>query len=623
MSLKMASLPVLWLSQARGKDSEPRAISVNLCLAAAMRFSAGESWKRVSVHSLAVRFRGVAMYIGLGTIETRASFPLGANTPITIAVGDFNGDGKLDVASSNYLPSGSVTVMLGNGDGTFHLGATYPVGVQPFYIASADFRHEGILDLVVGDFSSNNVYVMLGSGDGTFQAAVPYPTSGNPFAVSTGDFNGDGKLDIIVLAEPAAECDCIEVLPGNGDGTFGSAIITPVPYNIDGLAFAVGRFNKGNNLDVAVAGQFGTANQVDILLGNGDGTFTPDGFYPVGSGPQSLAVADFNGDKKADLAVGSYQFGSIGVLLGNGDGTFQQAVNYGTATPTDVIVEDLDGDGKLDLIASNFGGVGLAGVSVLKGNGDGTFQKGKFYPAGDEVSYVAAGDFNGDHKIDLALPDYRADFVITLLNTGVVSFSPTTPIDFPFQLVNTTSVAQTVTLKNTGTTALTISAIKTSGQFSTTSTCGTSVAPGAMCSLKVTFSPKTQGSKSGAISIKDSASTKPQVIELSGAGTVVELSPLSLTFGSQKVGSKSAPQSVKLTNTGTAAIGISQIIDSGTDGGDFLETNNCPSSLNAGANCSITVTFDPRKTGTRTAKISISDSGGGSPQSVPLTGVGD
>jgi hypothetical protein len=275
----------------------------------------------------------------------------------------------------------------------------------------------------------------------------------------------------------------------------------------------------------------------------------------------------------------------------------------------------------MDLVGANL--TLPSGVTVWTGNGDGTFQAGLYYADGKEDEFVAVGDFNGDRKPDIVVADFLGADVITLLNTGVVSFSPTTPIDFPFQLVNTTSVAQTVTLKNTGTTALAISGMTTSGQFSTTSTCGSSVAPGAMCSLKVTFSPKTQGSKSGTISIKDSASTKPQVIELSGAGTVVELSPPSLTFGSQKVGSKSAPQSVTLTNTGTAAIGISQIIDNGTDGGDFLETNNCPSSLNAGANCSITVTFDPRKTGTRTAKISISDSGGGSPQSVPLTGTGD
>jgi hypothetical protein len=236
--------------------------------------------------------------------ETRASYPLGppsgAPLPVSLAVGDFNNDGKLDVATANYLPSGSVSILLGNGDGTFHAGPVYAVAVQPFSIAAADFRHKGILDLVVGDSLSNDVYVMLGNGDGTFQAAVPYATSGRPFAVSTGDFTGDGKLDIIALADSAEVCECLEVLPGNGDGTFGQATITPVPYGSTGYAFAAGYFDEDGKLDLAVSGVSASA-QVNILLGNGDGTFTPDGFYPVFSDPESVAVGDFNDDKNADL----------------------------------------------------------------------------------------------------------------------------------------------------------------------------------------------------------------------------------------------------------------------------------------------------------------------------------
>jgi len=123
--------------------------------------------------------------------------------------------------------------------------------------------------------------------------------------------------------------------------------------------------------------------------------------------------------------------------------------------------------------------------------------------------------------------------------------------------------------------------------------------------------------------ISDSASSKPQVIELAGMGTVVELSAQSLNFGSQKVGSKGAPQTVQLTNTGAGALTINKIIDNGINGIDFPQTNNCPSSLGAGASCTITVTFQPQKTGTRTGQISITDSGGGSPQVVPVSGTGD
>ncbi len=561
----------------------------------------------------------------LAQFETRGSVFI-STEPFAIATGDFNRDGSLDLAvSSYYSVFNGVTILLGNGDGTFRLGGTYAAGVQLLYIAAASFRRNGILDLVVGDSLSNDVYVLLGNGDGTFQPAVPYPTSGNPFAVSTGDFNGDGKPDIIALARPASECACIEVLPGNGDGTFGTAIITPVPYNIDGYAFAAGRFNDDSKLDVAVSGAFGSGAQVDILLGHGDGLFRADGYYEVLGSPESVVVADFNGDGRADLAVGNLAGESVSVLLGNGDGTFQQAANYATQYPSWLIAADLDGDGKIDLAASNGGELGIpAGVSVLKGNGDGTFQPGVFYQAGrEQVSYVAAGDFNGDGRPDLVVADFIDESVITLLNTGVVSFSPTTPVNYPFQVLGTTSPAQTVTLTNTGTSALTISAMKTTGPFATSSTCGSSVAPGAQCALSVRFSPTVLGAASGLISIRDSASSKPQVIEITGAGTVVGISPLSLNFGTQAVGSKSAPQKVQLTNTGTTTLSITQLIDSGNNPDDFPQTTNCPKSLATKASCTVTITFEPKKTGACTGTLSITDNGGGSPQTVPLTGTGD
>jgi hypothetical protein len=127
----------------------------------------------------------------------------------------------------------------------------------------------------------------------------------------------------------------------------------------------------------------------------------------------------------------------------------------------------------------------------------------------------------------------------------------------------------------------------------------------------------------GNIYIRDSASSKPQVIELRGAGTVVELSPLSLNFGTQKVGTQSASKQIQLINTGTAALTITKLIDNGSNSTDFPQTTNCPSSLNAGASCTVTIIFKPQKTGTRNGVLSIADNGGGSPQTVPITGTGD
>ena len=186
-----------------------------------------------------------------------------------------------------------------------------------------------------------------------------------------------------------------------------------------------------------------------------------------------------------------------------------------------MIAQDFDGDGKVDLAATCEGPPPQyqPGVSVFKGSGDGTFEAGVFYPAGIGTSYVAAGDFNGDHKPDLVLVDSLAHTVITLLNTGVASFSPTTPLNFKMQAVGTTSAPQTVTLTNTGTTELKIQSMKASAEFTMKSTCNARVAPGAACKISATFSPTQKGAKTGAITIIDNASSKPQVIELLGTGT--------------------------------------------------------------------------------------------------------
>ena len=202
-----------------------------------------------------------------------------------------------------------------------------------------------------------------------------------------------------------------------------------------------------------------------------------------------------------------------------------------------------------------------------------------------------------------------------------VTLSPTKLI-FSTQVVFTTSAAQTVTLTNTGLGILGIVKIGVSGPFIQKNTCGKSVAAGASCTFTVTFKPTTIGTLTGAISITDNAGNSPQSLALTGFGTYIALAPTSLNFGNQTVGTKSLPKRVTLSNKGSVAVSITGISFTGTNASDFAETNTCGTSVAAGASCSITVTFTPSATGSRSATLSVTDNGGASPQKVSVAGTG-
>jgi hypothetical protein len=343
----------------------------------------------------------------------------------------------------------------------------------------------------------------------------------------------------------------------------------------------------------------------------------------VDSVPSSVAVADFNGDKNLDIVVANGGGTSVNALLGNGDGSFQSAARYLTnGFPIGVAVTDFNGDGKLDLAVADLDF--SSGISVLLGNGDGTFQPSTYYPDGKTARFVAVGDFNGDHKPDLVVADDSlSSLVIVLLNTGVVSFSPTTPMLFPAQLAGAISAPQSVTLTNTGARPLSISSMRVKGsqfQLSSTTTCGSTVPAGGSCLLSTRFRPESKGPKSGLLVISDSASSQPQVLELFGDGTVVELSATQVTFPDTKVGTKSAPIAVSLRNTGGTPLNFTRIQITGSD---FSETNTCGSQIGAGGTCQLSLVFAPTKAGLGSATLHLVDDGGGSPQTIALSGTGD
>jgi hypothetical protein len=213
---------------------------------------------------------------------------------------------------------------------------------------------------------------------------------------------------------------------------------------------------------------------------------------------------------------------------------------------------------------------------------------------------------------------------VPLRGAGVlptVTLTPTSLI-FPDQVVFTSSKAQKVTLANPGPGILTITSIAASGQFSQTNTCGTMVKPKAKCMINVTFKPTTKGSLTGSVSISDNAPGSPQAVTLNGTGTYVKLNPASLNFGNQPVGTQSLSKRITLTNEGSVTVNLAGISITGTNASDFAQTNTCGTSVASGASCFINVIFTPSTQGSRTAQVSISDDGGGSPQVVGLAGMG-
>jgi hypothetical protein len=552
---------------------------------------------------------------GDGTFHNDASYATVTMEPYNIVTADFNGDGKPDLAIRDDDNTGaSISVLLNTGAGKFGAASAVTAATGPLWLAAGDFNGDKNADLVVDDTDgSNNPYltVLLGNGDGTFQTAVNHAVPGNLQWLVAGDFNGDGKLDVAGIQQANA----VAVFLGNGDGTFAN----PTTYATGAQAsfMASGDLNGDGKPDLVVSNHDDAT--ISVYVGKGDGTFANQVVYNPQGQPSAMAIADVNGDGKLDIIVANSN-SQYAVFLGKGDGTFPQTpiLNQINGLGVGVIqTGDFNGDGQIDLVI----GSGGPSVSIVYGNGDGTFTTESDFAITQPPFTLAVADFNGDGTLDFATPNLGLGNVTVFLSEPSAFVYPSM-LTFASEPQGGTSAPQTVTLTNPSAVPFTVTGLLTAGDFGATHTCSVPLEGGsyASCTAAVTFTPTGGGTRMGEISFADDVPGNPQVVALKGtgaAGPAVSLSPKAITF-TQVVNTTSDAKVVTLGNTGTLPLMLTSAI---SVSGDYTETDNCGTSVAAGGSCTINVTFAPTATGARNGVLTINDNAAGSPHTVGLTGV--
>lgn len=368
----------------------------------------------------------LAAFTFAATSRAQFSQPLNSpfsvgNYPFSVAVGDFNGDGIPDLVFANE-GSTNVSVLLGDGHGGFTAAANSPfnVGSSPVFIAVGDLNNDGKQDLAVACSIANQVVVLLGDGAGGFTPASgsPFAAASQPSSIAVGDFNADGKMDLAVSTYNSGGVGTLIIMLGNGAGGFGAASGSPITVGHGARSLALGDFNGDAKLDVAVVNQLDS--NVTVLLGNGSGGFSAAGSpVAVGQGPVSIVASDLNRDGKLDLAVVNNGSNNVTVLLGDGSGGFTASggspISVGQG-PNSIAAGNFSGSSKLDLVVGNSS---VNSLTVLVGNGSGGFSPATYSPISLTVTpiAVAAADVNGDGSSDIVVAGGSTGQGAVLLNT--------------------------------------------------------------------------------------------------------------------------------------------------------------------------------------------------------------
>jgi len=372
------------------------------------------------------------------SLASAVNYTVGGTLPYFVTTGDLNGDGRLDLVTTNLNgsesagPAGSVGVLLGQTGGTFAAGVAYPSGGTSTYgVAVTDVNNDGRADVVTANEYSNNVSVLLGTGTGTLGTATTYSTgtSTNPFGLAVGDINNDGLVDIVTANTyfTSSGNSTVGVLLGNGNGTFGAPTAYPLGTGNGARGVTLADLNKDSRLDIVVTD---VNNGIRVLLRLAAGGFSPVATYSIGGAyPFFSAVSDINQDGNPDIVTAGG--GAVSLLTGTGTGTFSAASNYTSvsANIAGFALGDVTGDGRPDALVANRD---ASTISVLVGTAAGTFGSMVSYPSGgsnDQSFSLTLGDFNQDGKADVAVANTQNSRVGVLLNTATYAAPTLTNIN--------------------------------------------------------------------------------------------------------------------------------------------------------------------------------------------------